>query len=202
MINKYLRFLIASALVLGIVLLAKEGVAWAGSKNDVNLATNTEQSEPLVFLAGQEPGSVKPPPKEIYICEDGMYSIGGVVVLNIKNLNPSSCIEAVLWNPRFQIKRIPEDAGRALAHMLFLRIYYEGKLIHELPAEDGSIESCYALPPETQGQFYFYNFYGMRFKKLTQPPTSWESWETRVDTDKKTVCAFTQFSGVYGLIGN
>jgi hypothetical protein len=198
--NRYLRAILAVVIVLGIALLAGGQQAWAGQVDSTPLEVLAGQGGFTVAQAGQ-PGSVKPPPREFYACENGLYSVGGVVTLEIKDLKPGYCIEAVLWNPRFQIHRLPDGAGSALAHMLFLRVYLNGRLVYEVPAGDGTVETCYALPPDKQGQFYFYNFYGMRFKKLTKPPVTWDTLETRIDTDKKTACAFTQVSGVYGLIG-
>lgn len=146
-------------------------------------------------------GTVKPPPSRFSACENGFYSVGGVATIEIKDLKPGYCIEAVLWNPRFQIHRLPDGAGSPLAHMLFLRVYLNGRLVYDVPPGDGTVETCYALPPDKQAQFYFYDFYGKRFDKRTETPRTWDSLDTRVDTDKKTACAFTQVSGVYGLIG-
>lgn len=155
----------------------------------------------IVFNFHRGSGSVKPPPSKFSACENGFYSVGGVATIEIKDLKPGYCIEAVLWNPRFQIHRLPDGVGSPLAHMLFLRVYLNGRLVYEVPAGDGTVETCYALPPDKQAQFYFYDFYGKRFNKTTEVPRTWEVLDTRVDTDKKTACAFTQVSGVYGLIG-
>lgn len=201
MSNKYLRVMIAVIAVVGIALLANGQTAWADQDNSLDPLVAREAVEPAVLQDKPGPGSVKPPPRKFYTCENGSYSVGGVVAMEIKDLKPGYCIEAVLWNPRFQIRRLPDDAGSALAHMLFLRIYYQGRLTYEIPVGDGTVDACYAIPPEKQGQFYFYDFYGMRFQKISKPPTTWEQLETRVDTENKTACAFTQVSGVYGLIG-
>jgi hypothetical protein len=201
MTHKYFRLVIAIVLVLGIAMLAKGQVVWAGQDDGSTPAAASAQGEYTVSLAGPKPGSVKPPPEEFYTCVDGFYSVGGVVTLDIKDLKPGYCVEAVLWNPRFQIHRLPDGAGSPLAHMLFLRIYLNGRLVYEILPGDGTVEACYALLPDKQAQFYFYDFYGMRFNKLTETPKTWDTLDTRLDTDKKTACAFTQVSGVYGLIG-
>lgn len=85
--------------------------------------------------------------------------------------------------------------------MLFLRVYLNGRLVYEVLPGDGTVETCYALPPDKQGQFYFYDFYGKRFNKRTELPRTWDTLETTIDNQNKTACAFTQVSGVYGLIG-
>jgi hypothetical protein len=201
MANKYLRLIVAAAVILGILLLAKGQTVWAVQNDQASQPVVLGKGEASVSLTGPGPGSVKPPPGRLHICENGLHSVGGMVTLDIKDLKPGYCVEAVLWNPRFQIKRLPEDAGKPLAHSLFLRIYYAIRLTYEIPAGDGTVEACYAVPPDKQAQLYFYNFYGMRFKKLTKPPASWDLLETRVDTEKKTACAVTQVSGVYALVG-
>lgn len=199
--NKFLRMTFAIVVVLGILLMARGQSVWAGGDNALGAAVPPAQGEPALLAGPPGPGSVKPPPRHFKACKEGLYSVGGVVTIEIRNLKPGYCIEAVLWNPRFQFRRIPDDAGKVLAHMLFLRVYHRGRLTYELPTEDGSVEACYAVPPEKQAQFYFYDFYGVRFKKLTHPPKTWEPLETRVDADNKTACAFTQVSGVYALVG-
>lgn len=196
-----LRIFLTVTVILTIFILAGGETVWAvqGGAQALSAPLNQTGFAPAPGKPG--PGSVKPPPPFLSICKDGLYSIGGVVTLEIKDLKSGYCVEAVLWNPRFQIRRLPEDAGKPLAHLLFLRVYYAGRLTYEIPPADGSVEACYALPPEKQGQFYFFDFYGMRFKKRTRPPLTWDSLETRIDTEKKTACAFTQVSGVYALVG-
>lgn len=201
MMNKYLRLILVVIVVLGIAMLAKSQVAWADQDNSAGSVVALEQGELAVLQAKPEPGSVKPPPGYLSICENGRFSVGGVATLEIKDLKPGYCVEAILWNPRFQIHRLPEDSGQALAHFLFLRIYFTGNLIHEVPAGDGTIEACYAIPPEKQANFYYYDFFWKRFNKETKPLIGWNQVETRFDDQKKTACAFTQISGVYGLIG-
>lgn len=199
--DRYLRAILAVVIVLGIALLAGRQVAWAGQVDGSAPAeVSTGQGGFIAAQAGQ-PGSVKPPPKQFYACEDGLYSVGGVATMEIKDLKPGYCIEAVLWNPRFQIHRLPDGVGSPLAHMLFVRVYLNGRLVYEVLPGDGTVETCYALPPDKQAQFYFYDFYGKRFNKRTEMPRTWDTLDTRVDTNKKTACAFTQLSGVYGLIG-
>jgi hypothetical protein len=200
--NKYLRVVIAIAMILGIILLANSHVAWADSSSVVNSDVVLDQSEPSVLLANPGPGSVKPPPSKFYVCKDGLYSVGGVVTLNMTDLKPGYCVEAYLWNPIFQVRRIPKDAGKVLSSVLFLKIYHDNSLIYQVPAGDGNIEACYAIPPKKQtAQFYFYDFYGKRFEKRTEPPKTWDLVDTRINENKTVACGFTQTSGVYNLVG-
>ncbi len=199
--TKFLRAVLAVVVVLGIALMAKGQVAWADQSETTDSVVALGQGDFSVLPAEPGPGSVKPPPEVFYACENGIYSVGGVATIEIKDLKPGYCIEAVLWNPRFQIHRLPDGVGSPLARMLFLRVYLNGRLVYDVPPGDGTVETCYALPPDKEAQFYFYDFYGKRFNKRTELPRTWDTLDTRVDTDKKTACAFTQVSGVYGLIG-
>lgn len=198
--NRYLRAILAVVIVTGIALLAGGQVAWAGQEDSTPAEVSAGQDRFAMAQIGK-PGSVKPPPREFSACENGLYSVGGVVTLEIKDLKPGYCVEAVLWNPRFQVRRLPDGVGSPLAHMLFLRVYLNGRLVYEVLPGDGTVETCYALPPDKQGQFYFYDFYGKRFNKRTELPRTWDTLETTIDDQNKTACAFTQVSGVYGLIG-
>lgn len=153
---------------------------------------------PNSFSAKPEPGTVKPPPSGIVICKDGSHSVGGVAILNIIRLKPNYCLEAFLWNHAFAIGRIPGDAGKVLADVTFLKVYYKNQFIYEVPVQDGNITICYAVPLGKQVQIYFFDFYGPRFKERTGQP-AWEPLLTTV-TDG-VACAAAQTSGAYALIG-
>jgi len=199
--SKNTRFVIIVAIVLGITLLAGGNAVWAGPKNSGDLTIAMEQGESSLDLAQPEPGSVKPPPEKGSFCVKGFYSVGGVVTLEIQELAPGYCIEAELWNPIFKAKLIPEEAGKVLAQTLFIKVYYHGSLTYEVLPGDGIVEACYAIPPEKQVQFYFYDYYGMRFEKRTAPPETWDLIETRTDENNVIACAFTRTSGAYDLVG-
>lgn len=196
-----LRIILTFITVLVIFILAGGETAWA--VQDVPPRADSFPATSGFAPAPDKPGpgSVKPPPSKGYFCKDGLYSVGGVVTIEIKDIQKGYCIEALLWNPRFQIHRIPEEAGLPLAHLLFMRIYYAGRLTYEIPLAQGSVKSCYALLPDKKASFYFFDFYGMRFKKRTRPPVTWTPIDTAEDTEKKTICALTQVSGVYALVG-
>ena len=198
--KKYLRFIIACILVLGVALLAKGGVVWAGQGEDLGVASVSGQADPLP-RANSGLGSVKPPPAKGAFCQNGFYSVGGVVTLGIEDLQPGYCIEAELWNPTYKANLIPEEAGKTLAHSLFIKVYYHGELVEEILPGDGIVEACYAIPPEKDAQFYFYDYYWKRFETRTEPPETWDPFETQVDDDTRVACAFTHTSGLYALVG-
>ena len=198
--EKYLRLLIAIVLVLAIALLARNNIAWAGPSVEQDPAADAGgQASPA--LDKKDPGgSVKPPHPEITICEDRVepYSVGGVSTLTVNDLEPGYCIVAFLRKHAFAIGRIPDGAGDILAPITFLRVFHHGKLVPELPAEDGTVEICYAIPPGRDAEIYFLDFYGPHFKERTGQP-AWEPLETTVDG--AMACAAAQSTGAYAIIG-
>lgn len=195
--NKLMRWIILLALLAGVVALAKDQVAWAGPTDELAPASMSRGAA-APALDKPDPGSVKPPPPEIKICEEGVYSVGGVATLQVEELAPGYCLEAFLHNKNFALGRIPQGAGRILANVTFLRVFYLGKFVYEVPPEDGQVEICFAMPPGTQAQVYFYNHYGPRFGQGSGQP-AWEPLPTSVKAG--LACAPAQTSGAYALIG-
>ena len=152
----------------------------------------------VTFFANPAPGSVKPPPAELTVCEQGDFSVGGVSILKVKQLVAGYCLTATLWNHAFALGRIPAGAGKVLADITFLRVFHHGRFVYDVPTTDGNVEICYAVPPETQGQIFFFDFFGPRFGKRTGQP-SWEPLPTTVIDGE--ACAPAQTSGAYALIG-
>gem|GEM_PF-6281417 len=195
--NKTFRFLIAITFVLTVTIVARNNVAWAGTGAASEQAVSPqEQTSP--GLDKPEPGSVKPPPGEITACENGVKSVGGVSTLEVTNLAPGYCIVAFLRNHAFAVGRIPDGVGDVLAHITFLRIFYHGKLVHELPIEDGQAELCYATVPDKTAEMYFFDFYGPQLGERTGQP-SWAPMETKLDGT--VACTPAQITGAYALIG-
>lgn len=195
--KRYFRLVTAILSVLVILALAGNQAAWAGSDaGSGNISSAQVQSS--VSLKKPDPGSVKPPPSDVTVCEDGSRSVGGVSKLTVEDLAPGYCIAAFLRNHAFALGRIPDGAGQVLAHITFVRVFYHGKLVHELPAEDGNVQICYAVPPNTTAQIYFFDFYGPRFGERTAQP-AWEPLPTTVENN--VACAAAQTSGAYALIG-
>jgi hypothetical protein len=123
-----------------------------------------------------------------------------VVTLRVNRLAVDYCLNAYLWNHAFAIGRIPGGAGRVLAEVTFLEVYYQDRFVHayDVPAETDSIQICYAVPLGKQAQIYFLDFYGPRFGTRTGQP-SWEPLPTTVSNG--IACATAQTSGAYALIG-
>jgi hypothetical protein len=190
------RLFIVLVVVGAIALLAGGKAAWAGSKVGSDPVSQKDVSNGPA-LDKPDPGSVKPPPAEVTICENGVKSVGGVATLDVTNLEEGYCIVASLRNHEFAVGHIPDGAGSALAHITLLRVYYHGKLISELPEEDGQSKICYAVPPGKTGQIYSFDFYGPHFGR---PGTrDWVALDTTV-TDG-IACAAAQSTGAYALMG-
>jgi hypothetical protein len=190
------RLIIVFVLVGGIALLASGNVAWAGPKEaDHPVAQQAVSNEPALGKPG--PGSVKPPPGEVTICENGVYSVGGVSTLEVANLADGYCLVASLMNHAFAVGHIPDNAGKTLANITILRVYYHGKLVSSLPEEDGLSKICYAAPPGKSAQIYTFDYYGPRFHR----PGS-RDW-TPIDTTVTNgiACAAAQDTGAYALMG-
>jgi hypothetical protein len=200
-VGKFSRILIVIVLVFGVLFLARNNVAWASSTGELK-QSGLAEGQPLVSAAKPEPcagGTVCPPPDKIKICSNGKYSVGGVSTLEITALKSGYCLEAFLRNHAFALGRIPSDAGKVLAHITFLQVYYNSKFVYDIPTADGTVEICYAVPPGTQhAKIYFFDFYGSRFGEQTGQP-AWEPLQTTV-TDG-VACAKAQTSGAYALIG-
>ena len=160
-------------------------------KWDIGLSTSARS-------AASDPGTVKPPPGEITICKDGVHLVGGVSTLEVKILAPGYCVVAFLRNHAFAVGRIPDGAGNVLAHITFVRIFYQGKLISALPVKDGTVQLCYAVPPGKTAQLYFFDFYGPRLHGGKGQP-SWTALQTTVDGGK--ACSGAQETGAYAIIG-
>ncbi len=162
---------------------------------------NTQQWDAGLYAAARpgnpDPGTVKPPPGDVTICESGVHSVGGVSTLKVANLKPGYCIVATLKKNALAVGRLPDGAGSFLADVTFVRVFYHGKLVSELPTADGQSQICYAAPPGMTVQIYFLDFYGPRFGRPDQ--RNWVPLDTTVSGG--LACASAQSSGTYALVG-
>jgi len=194
--KRIFRLFIVIVLVGAIALLASGNVAWAGPG---------EKDQPVVQGAASngpdfhkpDPGSVKPPPGEVTICENGVKSVGGVATLEVTDLGDGYCLVASLMSHAFAVGHIPKDAGKALAHIVMLRVFHHGKIVSELPEEDGQSRICFAVPPGATGKIYMYDFYGPRFHRPGS--RDWVPLDTTVENG--IACASAQSTGAYALMG-
>jgi hypothetical protein len=198
-----IRFLIVIALVAGSVLLARNGIAWA-SASDENASLAAQEGVGAVVQPKKrghhghdDHGTVKPPHGRRRECQSGHYAVGGIATFNVEDLKDGYCIEWETKGNGFALGHLPKGAGRFLTDFVFQRIYLNGQLQYKLPSGDGSIQTCFAVPPGKQVSIYFYDFFGARFEKR-RGYVSWEPVETTIQDG--LACANTDTSGVYALV--
>jgi hypothetical protein len=187
---KFVRGIIAVSLVLGVVFLAQGQVAWASPAAGSDQSAFVENISALPLARRGHPGTVKPPPGKVTICRDGVYSVGGVATLKVFDLAKHYCIRALLLQHGYSFARIPEGAGRILADVTFVQVYYRGSAIGRLPAKDGNVVICYAVPPGKEAKIYYLEINWL---------ASWRPLRTTVENG--VACASARGSGAYALIG-
>jgi len=135
--KKMPRLLIALALILGVIALTGNQTAWADTVGTDPSELVVGQGQNSLLYASSHKGSVVPPPSSAVVCSPNdvpdMYSIGGVAVLHLDELEPGYCIEVFLGNylaPHW----LPENAGDFLSHIVYVRIYKHGELIDKAPS--------------------------------------------------------------------
>jgi hypothetical protein len=153
----------------------------------------------ILPVTGNQPGTVRPPPPEVSICQDGFASVGGLSTLEADNLAPGYCLAAFLRNGGVALGRVPDGAGRILANITFLRVFQNSSFVYEVADGDGEVLVCYAVPVgTTDPQIYFFDFYGPQFGERTGQP-EWELLPTTVEDG--VACVAAQTSGAYALFG-
>ncbi len=187
---KYLRIAFVAVLLLSIVLLAQDQIAWA--ENGTSQAPMIQQEIPLSH-GKPPPGTVKPPPRVIKVCEDGDYSVGGVSTISIKHLARNYCVGAFLRKLSFALDHIPGGDGHLLADATAVRIYFRKFPLLALLSRNGTVNICYAVPPGKQAKIYRLEP-TRRLLKF--------AWKPLGTTVKQGIaCASAQISGTYALIG-
>lgn len=199
-----LRLLIAFVLVVGIALLAGNHVAWADTANATASDMVVGKGATGQHSMSSQKGSVVPPPAVWSICSPydvpGVYSIGGVATLHVDELAPGYCIETIIWNRRYATGHLSANPPDFLSDVVFLRIYYAGKLIDTVPEEDGDVSLCFALPPDKTGEIDFYDFYGPRFFDRAWDRSWVPNGTFTQEEDDRIVCTETMASGAYALV--
>jgi hypothetical protein len=190
--SKLVRLVIALSLVLGMLFLAG-GAAWAGPVGDSGQALEVVDVVSGPALRDDYRGTVHPPKPRIWVCDEGVFSLGGVATLSVDNLAPYYCIRAHLWNFRWPPAHVPPGTGKFLANITFIQVYYKGRFVKHLPLEDGQAELCYAVPPGKGAKIYFLDAYKGKGKP------GWKALATSMKDG--LACAPAQDSGAYALIG-
>lgn len=190
--SKYLRVFIMIVVLLGILGLAQSRVAWAQPSAEPGQSVQSQDvsSAPQPELdAEKKGGTVKPPPGKTKICKNGIYSLGGVATLTVKNLAKDYCILASLQKSKLASGHVPKNAGKILADVTVIQVMYKNRRVSKLPAYAGTVELCYAVPPGRTASLYI----------LHDGSGTWEPLGTTVSTG--TACGSARVSASYALIG-
>ncbi len=190
--NKRLRVFILISVLVGILGLARNQEAGAQPSMEIDRSVQAQDISSApdqdIYL-GHDGGTVKPPPSKEKICKNGDYTIGGVAVLRVRNLAKEYCLLVSLKKYQQASGRVPHGAGKILADITLFQVVYRHHHVSNLPAKDGNVELCYAIPPGKEAGIYFLH----RGRQLWQP----------IDTtvNKGIACARIHASGSYALIG-
>ena len=158
--TKSIRILIALAMILGLVLLAKSQAAWAAEPADDSGDSSLAQIGPYAPWQKGDPcekekfrtkhpdkcegGSVRPPDPNIQVCEKGQYSVGGVAILDIKNLRNQGCLAANTRSPDASLDPLPTGAGTVVSDVVAMT----------LPPKGATLKICFAVPPGEDAKIY------------------------------------------------
>jgi len=154
--NKGFRIIVAGLLLLGILFLARNQIAWAGNSPTANNAVGQSQEQPALLNANPDPGTVKPPPVVVPpITKPGTYPVGGVCTLYVEQLVDTDSLHAKLL-PFDVLNGRPQDTSRYLAGVCDLAYHVSGKLVPELPPADGTVKICFAALPNITSKIYVY----------------------------------------------
>jgi hypothetical protein len=198
--GKIVRTCIAIIMLLGLVLMAKNNVAWAAtpdSKDDQPSGSQAELSAALdrdkdcdkdrnkdkdkcKCKKGDDCGSVKPPIDHLKICEPGLYSVGGVAILDVKKLQDRDkkpdCFYAYVEDSD-EVRGLPREDGTILSDVVVLTSVGQGSIIR----------ICFAAPPSKKVTIYF------------SAGGSWKALGTQVKDGM--ACAQVPASGSFVLVG-
>ena len=184
--GKGLRILIAVVFLIGLLLLARGQLAWAGGLsawNSAGVAQNPAASGMAVPNA--RPGTVKPPPVVAPpISGPGTYSLGGVCTVIVERLDPTVSVHAVLL-PFSSVGQQPKDVARFLAGVCQVNYVKAGAGLADLTAADGSVKICFAAIPTATNKVYVY------------VDKTWTALDTTVEDG--LACASASKSGRYVL---
>ena len=155
--KKGIRIIVASLLLVGILFLARNQIAWAGNAPVVNNAAGHGQNQPIVQQdVNADPGSVKPPPVVAPpITKAGTYPVGGVATLYVDQIADNVSIHAKLL-PFAVLEGLPPGTSRYLAGVVDLTFRVDGKPVADVTSGQASVQICFAALPNITGKIYVY----------------------------------------------
>jgi len=189
------RWIIAVALVLAVVVIAGNNIAWADTVDQGLSGIIVGKGDSAPLMAGVKKGTVIPPvPIKKCLTRTEVYSLYGIALLGLPDEpeeepddfdSPWYCIEAVTWNRRFPPGRLPDEVDKLLTNLIVLRVYIYSDIVDEVPHEVpdnwadlddadiadidgdvGEIALCFNNDPlYDDEQIYFFDFFGPRFSR-------------------------------------
>ncbi len=170
--NKGFRLIIVVILLLGILILARNHIAWAGNSNTQNRKVAPQGLDQSGLEVNTEPGSVKPPPVVLPVVpRKGGTSIGGICTVYVDALANDISLSAELLGFDSLDER-PQDNARYLAGVCSLTYHKASQSIADLAPADGNVRICFAALPKLEGKICVYDeqgwtILGTSLEKLT-----------------------------------
>ncbi len=156
--TKALRIILAVVVFIGVLLVARSQMAWAGNAPDQK-ANTPKQETSSAAAAAKNPGTVKPPPVVVPpITGPGTYSVGGVCTLIVERLVDTVSIHAVLL-PFSTLHNKPAEIDRYIAGVCNVTFIQRpgGVIKTEVTPEEASVKVCFAGIPNMGTKIYFYD---------------------------------------------
>ncbi len=184
--SKGLRLVVTVIFVLGVLLLARGQMAWAGALPAWNFGAVVQNPAAANAAAPDAPGTVKPPPVVAPpISGPGTYSVGGVCTFRVIQLATSITLHADLL-PFATLGKQPDNIASYLAGVCRAMYVKVGAGVIDALGSDGEVQICFAAVPNTTGKIYVYN------------DKTWTGLTTTSDNGLE--CAPAQQTGKYVLV--
>ncbi len=195
-----LRYAVFILFVIGVLVLAQSGTAWAGARADsAPLGASSRLSGGDASAQGK--GTVRPPRNEITITKPGTYSVGGCLVHVVK-LEPGNAIN-VEFIPRYHYgRRMDDDHPRFRAGTCRITQFENGKKIDEMKdPERGTAYVCFAAPRKPEGIVHMFD---PKTRKWVHRPTTYEVynpvthvWRPANPDERALTCGQANLTGYY-----
>ncbi len=184
--NKYIRVFIVIALVVAVVMVARNSPAWASSLSE-------RESWGSRLLLGDVVNA--PLPTSIQINGDGNFNIGGVCTyeIDIKDAAINKLlIDADAEVPIKESMKVPFSGKGELfypgCHFVYNK---DNKVVDILSTEDADAKVCFGANPDMELKIYYY---------MDNPENGYRVWSllpSTIEDDGRLVCAPAYYTGVY-----
>ena len=184
--NKYMRVIFATVVLVAMVLLASSRMAWASNSPTGNNGGLQAQGPLGMAQDDQDPGSVRPPPVVLPpIQAPGIYSVGGVCTFQVTSMADKVTLQADLL-AFTSLGDKPQSIASYLAGVCRATYAKDGVGMADLAAADGTVVICFAAVPNVTGKIYVYD------------DTTWTALDTTLQSG--LYCAPATKSAKYVLV--